>query len=167
VAARTGASTDGQHNRDEQLHDQPLLLLAGRIYHLESDVLAALPQAMTSHQYRTLLRVRQGHTSVGQLARLAVRTPATLSQSVEALVRRGLLTRQVGSDDRRTVVVSLTAAGEQALDDAQTALSRLAGTLEAGLSSRERTALARLVESLTALTEDMLYATGVEASASG
>lgn len=57
-----------------------------------------------------------GARTTNGLARFQGTNPGTASRTIGSLVRRGLLTVVVDSDDRRVRIVSLTDAGHAALD---------------------------------------------------
>jgi DNA-binding MarR family transcriptional regulator len=80
--------------------------------------------------YRVLAAVADGDERASRVAaRLALGKP-TISASVDALCRRGLLTREDVVDDQRATTLRLTDAGARALHDAETAMTqRLAQVL--------------------------------------
>lgn len=120
-----------------------LLEIAPRLTRLENSVLGELEQPLTFRQYRLLERVSQGHTTITALGRLATITLPAVSESVDVLVRKGLLTRGPSERDRRESVLSLTSAGTAALVAARTALDGLAATILVGIGSRRLAPLAR------------------------
>lgn len=66
-------------------------------------------------QYRVLAAVAEGEERASRIAqRLALGKP-TISASVDALCRRGLLDRQAAADDQRVATLQLTPDGEAAL----------------------------------------------------
>lgn len=66
--------------------------------------------------YRVLSAVASGDERASRVAaRLALGKP-TVSAAVDALCRRGLLTRVAEADDQRAVTLSLTASGQSLLD---------------------------------------------------
>jgi DNA-binding MarR family transcriptional regulator len=72
--------------------------------------------------YRVLSAVADGDERATRLAeRLALGKP-TISASVDALCRRGLLAREPVSGDHRASALRLTPAGEVALADAESAM---------------------------------------------
>ncbi len=70
---------------------------------------------LTVEQFQALRRIRQGHNSVSALAEEGRLSRSQASRVVEALVRRGLVTRLTDAHDRRHVHLSLTEAGKQTL----------------------------------------------------
>ncbi|WP_344809693.1 MarR family winged helix-turn-helix transcriptional regulator [Microlunatus ginsengisoli] len=79
----------------------------------EFDVLAALRRAGEPYQL-----------TPGQLVRQTMVTSGTMTNRVDRLAARGLVSRAVHPDDRRGVLVTLTAAGREHVD---AALSDLLG----------------------------------------
>lgn len=71
--------------------------------------------------------------SAGQLARLLRRHPSSLTSALDRLARRGMIHSEVDPNDRRRVILTLTAAGRR-LDHLKT------GTVEAAM----RRALSRV-----------------------
>ena len=72
--------------------------------------------------YRVLAAVADGDERASRVARrLALGKPA-ISASVEALCRRGLLTREDVAGDQRAVTLRLTPAGDHALRVAEDAM---------------------------------------------
>jgi len=71
--------------------------------------------------------------TVGALAAATATRPTTLTSLLDRLVRRGHVVREVDPADRRSFLVSLTPAGQQA-----------AGTVSAAVHGLEQGALARV-----------------------
>jgi DNA-binding MarR family transcriptional regulator len=72
--------------------------------------------------YRVLAAVADGDERASHVAaRLALGKP-TISASVDALCRRGLLVREQNMDDQRVVGLRLTPQGSGALKEAETAM---------------------------------------------
>jgi DNA-binding MarR family transcriptional regulator len=73
--------------------------------------------------YRVLAAVAEGDERASRVAaRLALGKP-TISASVDALCRRGLLTRSDVAHDQRAVTLRLTPAGASVLADAEAAMA--------------------------------------------
>lgn len=106
-----------------------LLDIAPRIMRLEAMYLSRLDAPLTHRQYRILQRVDQGVTSPTQISRAAHISLAAISESVDALARRDLVTRSSDENDRRASRLGLTDAGRAAYHAARHALAEL----EAGL----------------------------------
>lgn len=73
--------------------------------------------------YRVLAAVADGDERASRVAaRLALGKP-TISASVDALTKRGLLSREDVAGDQRAATLRLTPAGEQALRQAEAAMT--------------------------------------------
>ncbi len=103
----------------------------------EFDVLAALRRAGAPYQL-----------SPGQLLRETMVTSGTMTNRIDRLSERGLVERAADPNDRRGVLVGLTAAGKEAVDGAFEALLASERDLLAELSSAERKHLAVLLKRL-------------------
>ncbi|MDN4171583.1 MarR family transcriptional regulator [Nocardioides sp. SOB77] len=105
----------------------------------EFDVLAALRRAGAPYEL-----------SPGRLLRETLVTSGTMTNRVDRLAARGLVERYPDPDDRRGVIVRLTAEGKTAVDGAFTALLRAEQGLLADLPPAERHELADLLRRLLA-----------------
>ena len=105
----------------------------------EFDVLAALRRAGEPYQL-----------SPGQLLHQTHVTSGTMTNRVDRLCDRGLVTRHAAPSDGRSVVVELTGAGRRAVDNALEALVELEEPRLAGWSAGERESLAAMLRRLLA-----------------
>jgi DNA-binding MarR family transcriptional regulator len=71
---------------------------------------------MTEEQFQVLRRIRKGSASVSALAEASQTSRSAVSKAVDALVRRGLVTRSQDPDDRRNVPLALTGEGQRVMD---------------------------------------------------
>ncbi len=71
---------------------------------------------ITVEQFHVLRYVRRGTNSVSELATAKNISRPAISQAVEILVKKGLLTRVPSREDRRCVDLVLTEAGNHLLD---------------------------------------------------
>jgi DNA-binding MarR family transcriptional regulator len=71
---------------------------------------------ITVEQFHVLRHVRRGMGSVSELATAKNISRPAISQAVDLLVNKGLLTRVQSTEDRRYVEVALTEAGDNLLD---------------------------------------------------
>jgi DNA-binding MarR family transcriptional regulator len=71
---------------------------------------------ITVEQFHVLRHVRRGMGSVSELATAKNISRPAVSQAVDILVNKGLLTRVQSTEDRRYVEVALTEAGNNLLD---------------------------------------------------
>ena len=67
-------------------------------------------------QFQVLRLIRTGHGSVSELAAAKKISRPAISQAVDALVAKGLLTRTQDAEDRRHVQLALTDSGNSLLD---------------------------------------------------
>jgi len=71
---------------------------------------------ITVEQFHVLRFVRRGTDSMGELAAAKNISRPAISQAVDILVNKGLLTRVQSTQDRRYVKLALTEAGNHLLD---------------------------------------------------
>jgi DNA-binding MarR family transcriptional regulator len=105
----------------------------------EFDVLAALRRAGEPYEL-----------SPGRLLRETLVTSGTMTNRVDRLAARGLVERHPDPDDRRGVIVRLTADGRAAVDAAFEELLAAEAELLADLPPRDRKKLAGLLRTLLA-----------------
>ena len=113
--------------------------LAHHVEPWEFDVLAALRRAGAPYE-----------ASPGRLLRETMVTSGTMTNRVDRLTARGFVERYPDPDDRRGVIVRLTAEGKAAVDGAFEALLAAEADLLADLPARERKRLAGLLRTLLA-----------------
>lgn len=105
----------------------------------EFDVLAALRRAGAPYEL-----------SPGRLLKQTLVTSGTMTNRVDRLAARGMVERRPDPDDRRGVIVRLTAEGKGTVDAAFEELVARERDLLAGLSAKERRQLAGLLRPLLA-----------------
>jgi DNA-binding MarR family transcriptional regulator len=71
---------------------------------------------ITLEQFHTLRHIRQGQSTVRDLAERRQVSPAAASQAVEILVKKGLVTRSQEGKDRRLVTLALTPYAREVLE---------------------------------------------------
>jgi DNA-binding MarR family transcriptional regulator len=103
----------------------------------EFDVLAALRRAGTPYEL-----------SPGRLLRETLVTSGTMTNRVDRLEQRGLVSRRPDPSDRRGVIVRLTPEGQRAVDDAMADLLERERHLLAELSPQDRDNLAGMLRRL-------------------
>lgn len=99
--------------------------------------------------------LREGPLTQRDLAERLERTPATLSQQLDAMEAAGLVVRCACEADRRTLVVSLTPEGGQAAHAAIDERRRVAEELFGDLDEADRRDLLRLLEGRLARWQGM------------
>jgi DNA-binding MarR family transcriptional regulator len=102
-----------------------LVSVSARLTRLYGRVLGQLDTPLTFRQHRMLRRVAEGHTSMAALAAFGNLTVPTVSESVEVLVRRGLMNRQENPQNRRSLLLSLTPDGQAAKEAADMVLTEV------------------------------------------
>ena len=100
------------------------------------------PAGLTALQY-TALTVLERHPdmSAAQLARNSFVTAQSMADMITALEGRGLIERHRDQADRRRLVVALTSAGRELLDDYRDQVAALEKRMLAGLGSDETSQL--------------------------
>ncbi|GAA1175351.1 MarR family transcriptional regulator TamR [Ornithinimicrobium humiphilum] len=103
----------------------------------EFDVLSALRRSGAPYQL-----------TPGELLRETLVTSGTMTNRLDRLASRGLLTREAAPHDRRAVLVTLTEEGRRVADRALEALLEGERELLAGLATEERAQLAGYLKRL-------------------
>ena len=133
-----------------------LFELAPRLTRLENSILRSVDPPLTFRQYRILHRVAEGRTSLTALGKLATITLPAISESVDVLVRKGLLLRGTSDADRRAVELRLTDEGERARAQAATLLEQAAWRLLEDVDPARRGELAEAIRLITAHVTEAL-----------
>jgi DNA-binding MarR family transcriptional regulator len=95
----------------------------------------------------------QGPLTTGMLAEAVALSPATVTGILDRMERRGLITRERRPEDKRRVLVAVTAAGQAAAEAAPSCLAqRLAESLER-LPEDERAEIQRVIIYLAELSD--------------
>lgn len=112
-----------------------------------TEALAPLDLELFEYDVLSALR-RQGRPyalPATGIARETGLSSGAMTNRIDKLESRGLVIRKGDKGDRRTVIVSLTAAGKRAINDAIQLRLEAADESLRGLTSRERNELARLL----------------------
>lgn len=137
---------------------QLLVSVAARLTRLHTRLLGKLETPLTFRQYRSLIRVHAGCSSLTELASFGNLTIPTVSEGVDVLVRRGLLTRVPNREDRRAISLEITPAGIEAVAAADAVLEEVANDLISSVSPEGRAllpeTLASIFEAATAYFQD-------------
>lgn len=122
------------------------LLLSQVVVRHESRALQGL--SLSYRQLRTLRHIAAGVHSATELGRLFGITPPAMSETIDALVKRGLLLRTQNEKDRRAVKLVLTEAGMSVVEDGERARLEKAEALLDPLTSEQREVFGELVAAL-------------------
>ena len=142
--------------------DMSPVAIFGRITRIERYQAAALREVWRRHQvdsgeYDVLAALYRGgpdhRLTPTELYRSMLVTSATMTERLDRLERRGLITRQPAGRDRRSVLIELTPAGRAVFDQAHPDLLATEATLLDGLSQQDRAALGGLLAKLAANLE--------------
>jgi DNA-binding MarR family transcriptional regulator len=112
---------------------------------------------MSLPQYHLLEPLRDGsELPVGELAEAAGVAPPTATRMLDCLARDGYVMRRHSEIDRRSVLVSLTAEGEEAVEIAHEHVEAWRVRLLDSLEPAEREQAAVLLERLSQVLADQL-----------
>jgi DNA-binding MarR family transcriptional regulator len=112
---------------------------------------------MSLAQYHVLAPLRDvPELAVGELAEAAGVAPPTATRMLDCLARDGYITRRHSETDRRSVLVSLTADGEQAVERAHGIVEAWRRDVYERLEPEEREQAVVLLERLTQVMEEQL-----------
>jgi DNA-binding MarR family transcriptional regulator len=112
---------------------------------------------LTLPQYHLLEPLRDGdEVPVGELADAAGVAPPTATRMLDGLARDGFVARRHSKTDRRSVLVSLTAEGEAAVERAHEFVQAWRRDVFETLDPSEREAAAGLLERLSRILEAQL-----------
>jgi len=106
---------------------------------IDSELSLSLPQALA------LEAVGDGARQVSEVARRVFAHISSASRVVDQLVTTGLVTRDPDPDDRRAVVLGVTADGKVMLDELETVRSRMLGKVLDHLDEDEVDDLTRVL----------------------
>jgi DNA-binding MarR family transcriptional regulator len=134
----------------------------GRVSRIERHLSQALRPVYRSYrldpgEYDVLAALRRSgppyRLSPTELYRSMLVTSATMTERLDRLERRQLIRRAPAPDDRRSILVQLTAQGRALFDKAHADLLAAEAALLDSLTQEERTALADLLARLAASLE--------------
>ncbi len=103
---------------------------------------------VTLSQCHALLELAAAETSLSGLAAALDLDPSTLSRTVDSLVRAGFVQRAEDAADRRSLRLTLTAAGRAKVAYIDGVCNKYYGELLAGWGEKERRCVLRAVELL-------------------
>lgn len=113
--------------------------------------LAGAAEEVTLPQYRALVVLAsRGPQRVLSLAEALNVTPSTATRMCDRLVRKGLARRRTARTDRREVRITLTAAGQQLVDEVTRRRRAEISQILARIPQSEQAAIIDLFDKLTA-----------------
>lgn len=132
------------------VHTGPLFLSR-----LSRDMEAALDISALEYEFLTQIKRGRGETRMTDLADNLWVSKAGVTKIVDRLEKRGLVERSSSPKDRRVIVVSLTADGDQLFSAARRLLRAFVKSRFAGqLNEREVESLGRILEKLLKAQDD-------------
>lgn len=105
-------------------------------------------RGLTQGEAHILAHLADGPTTVGALHRALAHKRSTLTSILDRLHARGLITREVGASDRRTVLIAPTARGRRTADAVRRHLEALERAALAGLSAADIRAAERVLAAI-------------------
>ncbi len=108
---------------------------------------------ITVEQFHVLRHVRRGVTSMSDLAVAKNISRPAISQTVDTLVRKGLLTRVQSMQDRRVVELALTGEGIALLDAVFEATREWMKERMSGMSAEELETIAKAMTMMRKMLE--------------
>jgi DNA-binding MarR family transcriptional regulator len=108
---------------------------------------------LTREEYKVLCSLHLGTKSHGALCRELGTSTGTMTNRLDKLERSGLVTRAADPNDRRGVLLTLTAGGESRLDDYVDRGAERERKMLAGLAKKDKEALLALLRKAHAAIE--------------
>jgi len=150
-------STGGRPPQSERSRDdlvRAFRRLVRAIAQLEEEATAGAGLARA--QAHALLAVAaMGRPAMTMVARELGLAPSTVTRALDPLVQGGLLKRESSPDDRRVVVVALTAAGRQMVERVEMALDQAYARVTAGAGPGSRKRFAAAVREIAGAIEQV------------
>ena len=117
--------------------------------------IAASPVTLTAPQHRALVLVASGRAdTVGTLQEHLGINQSNVSRLVERLARLGLVERERSSQDARTVLISVTPLGREALDAVTRKRRQEVASVLAAMSERDRVDAVRVMRAFDAAARE-------------
>ena len=113
------------------------------------------PGEMSLAQWHLVESLLDGPQPGVRLAESADVSPPTASRMIDSLVARGHAERVAGGDDRRVVLIALTATGRKAALAKRREMDRMRKRLVEALPERERERAAQILTHLAEIVEEL------------
>ncbi|RMD64831.1 MAG: MarR family transcriptional regulator [Alphaproteobacteria bacterium] len=153
IGARSSTPQDSDRVNDRStgnfiLDDQIAHLLRRAHQRASASFATALSHhRLTPAQFFALARLREiGQVSQNRLGRLSAMDPATIQGVIKRLGERGYIERLPDPNDRRRMILRLTPAGEQLVDELHDAVATATRRILAPLSAEEQEQLRSLLK---------------------
>jgi DNA-binding MarR family transcriptional regulator len=104
--------------------------------------------AMTLERARILWQLTESPRRSGEIAQRCALTPASVSELVDSLERDGYVRRSEDRNDRRVVVVEITARGKREIERVGELMTAPVAKIIASLSADKRTRIAAALADL-------------------
>lgn len=114
----------------------------------------AQTDGLSLSQYHVLAPLADGPQGMTALAIAAGVAAPTATRTLDALARDGLVTRTPSEDDRRCVLVALTAEGQRALATKKREVAAVRERIAESLTPAEQAQASRLLDRLAAVIEE-------------
>lgn len=140
----------GRHGADGAVIDAVLAASRAMIA-VATKSLGTVAEETTIAQYRALVVLAsRGPQRMVDLAEALEVAPSTAGRMCDRLVRKGLIRRHRGRADRRSVLVSITAAGRQVVDQATARRRELIAAILGNLPAAQQPAVAGALSAFAA-----------------
>ena len=96
-----------------------------------------------------LIFMRGAPVRPSEISAAIKRSTARVAATLNALERKGLVTREIDPSDRRQILVTLTPAGKEEMERRRRAVLRMAGGMLERLGERDARELVRLIRRLS------------------
>lgn len=131
-----------------------LSILASKLARIQDFVLEQSGCGLTYRNFRVMVRITEGRDSLTKLGASATTTYSAISQALQAVSSKGLVSRAPSAGDKRATTLAVTPKGLSALETARQALDEFVDQLVATLDEEEEEKLwSSLSKILTNLDE--------------
>lgn len=102
----------------------------------------------------------QGHIKAADLSDILKLSRPSITRILNDLERRGLITRNIDSEDRRSVKIELTEEGIEAIEKANRRILSIAERLVVSLGDSDTDKLIELIDKLTEVYKELFESSG-------
>lgn len=112
----------------------------------------------TVGQIRLMRILLSGSRTASELSHMLGLSPSSLTQMASRMISAGLVSKELGSEDRRVRRLSLTPAGRQLMDNRQAMRARAAAQVLKGWDEQKRKLLLSLLDEITGSVAERSFA---------